>query len=131
MLKRATKLVHFTRNMSYNDRLKALNIPSLSNRRFRCDMFKDFVVTCSKFIKLLTNKEDIEYGRFFKLNIKVPTRGHITNYKKKKKKKKKILYKGNSQEFFIKSYLSTDGLQISIVNIPTNAFKNRRQIYWR
>ena len=58
--KRATKLVYYVRHMSYSDRLKVLKIPSLTYRRFRGDMIQVY--------KLLNNKEDIDYGRFFELN---------------------------------------------------------------
>ena len=63
--KRATKLVHNVRNMSYSDRLKALKLPSLTYRRFRADMIQVY--------ELMHNLEDIPFTRFFELNEN-PTR---------------------------------------------------------
>jgi len=43
--KRATKLIINLKNMSYTDRLKRLNLPTLKYRRLRGDMIKVFKIT--------------------------------------------------------------------------------------
>ena len=40
--RRATELVDGFHHMSYSERLKKLNLPSLVYRRARCDMIRDF-----------------------------------------------------------------------------------------
>ena len=76
--RRATKLVHNDRNMSYSDRLKVLKIPSLTYRRFCGDMIQVY--------RLLHNLEDIPSTCFFEINEN-PTRGHALKLKKKSCKK--------------------------------------------
>ena len=65
--RRATKLVQEVRNMSYDDRLRALDIPSLVYRRKRGDMITAY--------KLITGKMDLRRDDFFKLT-NLTTRGH-------------------------------------------------------
>ena len=71
--RRATKLVHNFRYLSWSDRLKVLKIPSLSYRRFRGDMIQ--------VDKLLHNLEDIPFTHFFELKEN-PTRDIALKLKK-------------------------------------------------
>ena len=64
---RATKLVHPLRNLSYNERLKSLNLTTLEYRRKRVDMLKVF--------RIANKMDNIEFKDFFIPN-KNPTRGH-------------------------------------------------------
>ena len=65
--RRATKLVPESKHLSYQDRLQALDIPSLSYRRQRGDMIATY--------KLLTNQLKIKGEELFNMG-NVTTRGH-------------------------------------------------------
>ena len=65
--RRATKLVHPLRNVSYSERLKSLNLTTLEYRRKRADMLQVF--------RIANKMDNIEFKDFFILN-KNPTRGH-------------------------------------------------------
>ena len=65
--RRATKLVPESKHLSYQDRLQALDIPSLSYRRQRGDMIATY--------KLLTNQLKIKGEELFSMG-NVTTRGH-------------------------------------------------------
>ena len=65
--RRATKLVQSLRNLSYKERLMALNLPTLTYRRKRGDMIMVF--------KIMKGIVDLNYTTFFKLNAN-NTRGH-------------------------------------------------------
>ena len=64
--RRATKLVPESKHLSYQDRLQALDIPSLSYRRQRGDMIATY--------KLLTNQLKIKGEHLFSMG-NVTTRG--------------------------------------------------------
>jgi ribonuclease P/MRP protein subunit RPP40 len=81
--RRPTKLVHSTRHLNYESRLKSLGLYSLEQRRVRGDLIETY--------KLLTDKENIESRQFFKM-ASGTTRGNT-----------KKLYKERSRE------LSTSG----------------------
>ena len=65
--RRATKLVSQYKDMPYEDRLRALNIPSLAHRRHRGDMILTY--------KLMTGISNISKDDFFKTTNLI-TRGH-------------------------------------------------------
>ena len=113
--KRATKLVHNVRNLSYTERLKILKIPTLSYRRFRGDMIEVY--------KLLYKLEDIDYTVFFQKcdHYEQNIRGH--QFKLRKKSCKKEIRK----HFFSLRVISDwNALPEFIVSAPTlNSFKNR------
>ncbi|XP_060577593.1 uncharacterized protein LOC132734763 [Ruditapes philippinarum] len=111
--RRATKLVGQLRNLSYEQRLKTLKLPSLAYRRFRGDMIEVF--------KLLHHKEDINYEVFFELNNNANTRGH--GYKLKVKSCRTEIRK----HFFSLRVISDwNNLPEVVVNAPSlNSFKNR------
>ena len=65
--RRATKLVHPLRNLSYSERLKSLNLTTLEYRRKRADMLQVF--------RIANKVDNIEFKDFFIFN-KNPTRCH-------------------------------------------------------
>ena len=65
--RRATKLIPGLKNMSYEERLKHLKLPTLAYRRTREDMIEMF--------KILTGKYDSHVTNFIQLNTN-NTRGH-------------------------------------------------------
>ena len=67
--RRATKMVRVLSHLSYEDRLKELELPTLKDRRTRGDMILTY--------RLLHGKEGIDYRRFFHLAGRSHnTRGH-------------------------------------------------------
>ena len=67
--RRATKLVWRLRNMEYEDRLVALNLTSLEDRRTRGDMIYTY--------RLINGLEGVDYSKFFSLeNHHYNLRGH-------------------------------------------------------
>ena len=73
--RRATKLVPEIRSFSYEDRLKALGLPTLEYRRDRYDMIQVF--------KALQGIDDIKWQSMFNLSVN-PTRGHPWKLQKKR-----------------------------------------------
>ena len=65
--RRATRLVPDLRDRCYEDRLRALNLPSLLYRRRRMDMIQTFCI--------MTGIDDLEASDFFTMNSR-ETRGH-------------------------------------------------------
>ena len=65
--RRATKMVPALKDMSYDQRLHELELPSLAHRRMRGDMIYTY--------KLLTGQLNMSKDEFFKLS-KTSTRGH-------------------------------------------------------
>ena len=55
--RRATKIVPELKNLSYDERLRSLNLTTLKERRIRGDMIETY--------KLLTGKEDLDPEKFF------------------------------------------------------------------
>ena len=65
---RATRLVPELRNLEYSERLKALNLTTLEERRRRGDLIETY--------KILTGKENIDCDKFFKFRDNANTRGN-------------------------------------------------------
>lgn len=74
--RRATKQVPGLSDLSYEERLKELNLPSLVYRRLRGDLIEVY--------KILSGKYDPEVSDLFNLNTQQSTRGH--NFKLYKKR---------------------------------------------
>lgn len=67
--RRATKLISRLQNLSYEERLKALDLPSLEYRRLRGDLIQMY--------NLLSSRDSSNnYRYFFELNKNDRTRGH-------------------------------------------------------
>ena len=116
--RRATKLIPSLKRLSYEDRLKKLNLPTLAFRRLRGDMIEVYKIVTGKYgnnktLKLKTNKE-------------INTRGN--NYK---------LYQEQSR-YDIRRYFFTNRVIAAWNILPdhvvmvdsTNLFKSRLDKYW-
>ena len=66
--RKSTKLIPGLSNISYEERLKILNLPSLAYRRIRDDMIEMY--------KILSGKYDPDVSNFIQLRQKSCTRGH-------------------------------------------------------
>lgn len=66
--RRATKMVHGMKNLSYDQRLKSLNLFSLERRRIRGDLIEAF--------KILNQFENVEPNDFFRRSMTTNLRGH-------------------------------------------------------
>ena len=114
--RRATKLVPESKHLSYQDRLQALDIPSLSYRRQRGDMIATY--------KLLTNQLKIKGEQLFSMG-NVTTRGH--KYK---------LFKQHATKFVrtFSNRIVTDwnSLPEYVVEAPsTDVFQKRLGDHWK
>ena len=114
---RATKLIPTLKDFAYQDRLKALSLPSLYYRKAHGDM-----VECFKYIsgmyKVSTN--------FIPLDSNSSTRGHS------KKLKKLSAQKSCRAEFFTRRITNAwNSLPEGVISAPTlNTFKNRLDEAW-
>ena len=73
--RRATKLVHGFNKMSYEQRLEALGLYSLQQRRLRGDLIETY--------KILTGKEKINSDQLFQKATSTELRGHSLKLYKK------------------------------------------------
>ena len=76
--RRTTKLVKAIRNMSHEDRLRTLKLPSIEERIRRGDMIETY--------KLLTGKVGVNHEQFFEVTHQNRTRGHGLKLIKKRAK---------------------------------------------
>ena len=115
--KRFTKLIPGLRDLSYQDRLKHLKLPSLAHRRRRGD-----IIQCFKIIKGL---DDIPCERFFTF-AESRTRGHCY----------KLIKPRCETSFRLRSFsqrVITDwnSLPYDVVTAQNlNSFKNRVDKFW-
>ena len=72
--RRATKIVPELKELSYQERLKALNLPTLYYRRMRCDLIQLY--------KIISNIEDTNIDKFGLSFNDNNTRGHIFKLQK-------------------------------------------------
>ena len=115
--RRATKMVPSIKELSYEDRLKALNLPSLYYRRARGDMIELY--------KHMNGIYTVQCN-YIKLEPDTTTRGH--NYKIKKP----LTNRRVRQNYLVERAGNTwNRLPADTVNAPSlNAFKNRIDKYW-
>ncbi len=66
--RRATKLMPDLQDMSYDQRLEALNIFPLEIRRLRCDLIETY--------KIMHGFEKVNKDKFFTMSDTASTRGH-------------------------------------------------------
>ena len=116
--RRATKLVPGLRRKSYAERLEALNLYSLQQRRLRGDLIETY--------KILTHKEDIAYEQFFSLSSLNCTRGNSLK-----------LFKNRCRLDVRKCFFSQriinywNDLPEHVVTAPNiNIFKSRLDTHW-
>ena len=118
---RATKLVPELRNLEYNERLKALNLTTLEERRERGDLIETY--------KILTGKENIDREKFFTLRDNSSTRGNSMKIYKPRLQKC-ILQRMNF--FSVRVVNAWNCLPDQVVSAPSvNSFKNRLDRYYR
>ena len=115
--RRATKMITEVKELSYEDRLRALHLPSLLHRRRRGDMICTY--------KIMTGKVNIDKDDFFKAS-KLTTRGHkFKIFKQHGKKLPRI------QSFSHRIVNCWNKLTPEVVNAPTtNSFKNKLDEHW-
>lgn len=111
VLRRATKCVPKLNKLEYEDRIRAIGIPSMSFRRFRGDLIEIYKYTHGYY----------NCASPFELNCQGPTRGH--NYKLRKPS----VNTGLRKSFFTtRAVDSWNNLDSNIVNAENiNSFKNR------
>ena len=117
--RRATKLVPGLKDLSFEDRLRSLGLPTLKYRRLRGDMIEMF--------KILRSQYDARVANFIKLhNSDNVTRGH-----QYKLRKEYIRTSKRKNSFVCRSLNMWNGLQSSVVNAPTvQAFETRLDKHW-
>lgn len=117
--RRATKLVHACRNLTYPERLRKLGLPTLEYRRLRADVIQVY--------KILNDIDIVDRDKLFKLATYRQTRGHPFK-----------LYKERSRlnirmNCFSNRVINTwNELPNNVVMAPSvNAFKGRLNQHWR
>lgn len=112
---RATKLVPQLRNLEYENRLKALNLTTLEERRARGDMIQAY--------RIITGKDDVNCDQFFKFRENANTRGNSMKVYKPRLKKS-IQQRVNF--FSIRIVNAWNALPDEVISAQTvNSFKNR------
>ena len=76
---RATKLVPQLRNLDYEDRLKALNLTTLEERRARGDLIQAY--------RIITGKDNVNWEQLFTFRENADTRGNSMKVYKPRLKK--------------------------------------------
>ena len=118
VLRRATKLVPGLCNLSYADRLRTLNIPSMRYRLLRGDMIECF--------KILNNYYNLSFTPF-QLATDDRTRGH--NFKLKKQR---VFHERRKSFFTVRVVNNWNQLPSHIVNATSlNNFKNLLDKHWQ
>jgi len=120
--RRATKQIPGLKDMTYDERLKKLNLPTLAFRRIRGDMIEVF--------KLLRGVYDTDVRELLPLRKdtaeRTSARGHNWT----------LFQQGSTKRIRNKSFTvrvasTWNGLPQSVVEAPSlNAFKNRLDKYW-
>ena len=73
----ATKIVHGLRHLSYEQRLRHLELTSLKERKIRGDLIENF--------KIMTGKERVDRSQFFQLSTcEYQLRGHTIKLSKQR-----------------------------------------------
>ena len=118
--RRATKMLPGLKNLSYSERLKILDLPTIAYRRLRGD--------CIQVYKYLNNYYDVDWTDLFSLNNEpyYKTRGHSF-------KLTKLAYNSMIRGNFlaVRILKHWNNLPESVVCSPSlNAFKNALDKYW-
>jgi ribonucleases P/MRP protein subunit RPP40 len=110
--RRATKMIWGYKDLSYEERLKRSGLTTLEKRRNRGDLIEAY--------KIITEKEALQWERFFELAPNKATRGHM--YKLFKKPKGTL-----GQKFFSARVVDLwNGLDDSTVSVDTiTSFKRK------
>ena len=116
--RRATKLIPELRNMTYSQRLRELNLPSLTYRRLRGDMITIF--------QILHGSIDVQEG-LLQLSNTRKTRGHHLKLHKSRAKSR-----ARRNFLSVRAVNSWNSLPSSVISAPSlNAFKSRLDSHWK
>lgn len=116
--RRATKQIPGLSDLSYEDRLRKLKLPTLAYRRSRGDMIEMY--------KILTGKYDEQVANFIPLRKDSNTRGH--NLKLYKERPRLDVRKYSFTQRTVDIW---NDLPNSVVNAPTiKTFEGRLDRYW-
>ena len=115
--RRATKTVRAIKDLSYEDRLKKLSLPSLQHRRRRGDMIFAY--------KIFTEKLNLDKNDFFTSSTSL-TRGH--QHAVIKRKATKLCRSNTFSNRIIDDWNSLPSEVVSATT--TNSFKNKLDEYW-
>ena len=117
--RRATKMCRDIRDLSYEMRLKKLDLPSLYYRRQRGDMIQTF--------KILTGKDQIDQDKLLPLSHTTRTRGH--NLKLGKQQGRLNVRKHSFGLRVVNDWNALPDWVIEAKDI--NQFKNRLDLFWK
>ena len=116
--RRATRLVPAIRDLPYEDRLRALDLPSLYHRRRRGDMITVY--------QLLRQGLDVDHSQFFEEATRTSTRGH-----RWKIQKPRAVTRARRNVFSVRVVNDWNALPPTVVEAPSlNAFKARLDRHW-
>ena len=116
--RKATKLVQGMKSLTYQERLKKLQLSTIEQRILRGDLIETY--------KILTNKTNLDPDHFFEQNWDDRTRGHHL-----KLVKKRAVHDSRMQFFSNRVISQWNRLPEDVVSAPTtNSFKNRLDRYW-
>ena len=115
---RATKSISALKDLSYPERLKSLNLTTLSYRRDRTDMLQVF--------RIIHGIDNIKFSSFFKYN-KSPTRGHRWKLDKPRASKKIRLNSFSHRVINPWNKLPKEVVESTSVN----SFKNALEKAWK
>ena len=116
--RRATKLVKAIRNLTYEERLRRLKLPSMKKRLRRGDLIETY--------KLLTGKMRVKCEQFFEVEQQDRTRGHHLKLKKKRAGHVSILNFFSNRVVNLWNCLPKEVVEAA----STNAFKNKLDQHW-
>lgn len=115
--RRVTKLIPRLRNKTYEDRLKELNLYSLSKRRLRGDLIEVF--------KIIKGIENVNYEKYFTIDTSNTTRGN--GYKIVGKR-----FRTNEAKYFFFNRVVNiwNGVPSAVIDCSTvETFKKRLDVY--
>ena len=116
--RRATKLLANLKELSYSERLKELNLPTLAYRRKRADILQVY--------RIIHKIDKIPFEMFFSYNTR-DTRGH--KYKLDKPRANTALRQNSFSHRVIDTW---NKLPQKVVEAPSiNAFKNALEKAWK
>ena len=119
--RRATNIVPELQGMQYEDRLKALGLTSLEDRRIRGDMIEVY--------KLLNGLTNVEYQQFFQL---IPPGPHSTRGHNLKLMRPQVRTERRKQFFSVRVVRMWNELPAEVVNSSSlNSFKTNYDKYAR
>jgi len=116
----ATKMVHGLRHLSYEQRLRHLELTTLRERRIRGDLIETF--------KIITGKESVDRSQFFQLSTcEYQLRGHTMKLSKQRTSLDVRKYSFSQRVVQEWNKLSQDVVEATSVN----QFNNRFDKFWQ